>query len=296
MRVVIARASGLIGRPLVDRLRARGDTVVRLVRRPVASSDEARWDPAGGVLDPLLVEGADAVVNLAGASIGRLPWTRSYRREIRRSRISATKTIVDAIHAASAPPRVLVNASAVGFYGSRPGERLTEQSAPGDGFLSNVVQQWEWEAMRAADATRVVLARTAIVLASEGVLQPLMLLARTGLAGPLAGGRQHWPWVSLDDEVGALVHLIDSDLAGPVNIVGPEAATAATLTSALAAALHRPYWLPVPRLAVELVLGDAARDLLLVDQQVVPERLAGDGFVFTHRTVASGIDAAVAPD
>ncbi|MFU8945873.1 TIGR01777 family oxidoreductase [Mycetocola zhadangensis] len=294
MRIVIAGASGLIGHALTAELSIRGHRVVRLVRRPARSPDELTWDPKSRVLDPRALSGADAVINLSGASIGRLPWSRRYRRSILASRIDATSTLVTAIRAAEHTPRIFLSASAAGFYGSRPGEVLTEQSARGTGFLSDVAAQWEADALRVADITRVVTLRSGIVLAVDGVLKPLLLLTRLGVSGPLGGGSQYWPWVSLDDEVAAIVHLLDSSIEGPVNITGPTPATASTLMRHLAKRLKRPFWLPAPAFALRALLGDAAKDLLLVDQQPQPERLLADGFTFSHHTVESAVDAALA--
>lgn len=291
-RVVIAGASGLIGSALTDVLRARGDQVVRLVRARPGPGD-VLWDPASRTLDPAVLDGATAVVNFSGASIGRLPWTPGYKREILDSRVSATSALVTAIRAVDAPPEVFLSASAAGYYGSRPGETLTESSSRGTGFLSDVTAEWERTAFRADDITRVVVARSGIVVATNGVLKPLLLLTRAGLSGPLGGGRQLWPWVSLVDEVRALVHLLDGTLAGPVNITGPLAASAGDLMRHLARRLHRPYWLPAPAFAVTALLGDAARDLLLVDQHPQPARLLADGFEFTHSTVEQAVDAAL---
>lgn len=294
MRIVIAGASGLIGHALTAELTLRGHRVVRLVRRAARSQDELRWDPRSRHLDPRALTGADAVINLSGASIGRLPWTKRYKRQILSSRIDATSTLVDAIRGAEVTPRVFLSASAAGYYGSRPGEVLTEGSSRGTGFLSDVAAQWETDAMRVSDITRVVTLRNGIVLATDGVLKPLLLLTRLGVAGPLGSGTQHWPWVSLDDEVAALVHLLDSSLEGPVNITGPTPATATALMRHLAKRMRRPFWLPVPAWALRLLLGDAARDLLLVDQQPRPERLLADGFTFRHETVEPAVDAALA--
>lgn len=291
-RVVIAGASGLIGTALTEELRARGDEVVRLVRKEPGPGD-VLWDPASRTLDPAALDGATAVVNFSGASIGRLPWTPKYKREILASRVAATSTLVTAIRAAAVPPEVFISSSAAGYYGSRPHETLTEDSARGTGFLSDVTAEWERTARRADDVTRVVIARSGIVVATDGVLKPLLLLTRAGLSGPLGGGQQLWPWVSLVDETRALVHLLDGTLAGPVNVTGPTAASANDLMRHLATRLNRPFFLPVPAFAVTAVLGDAARDLLLVDQHPQPARLLGDGFVFTHRTVEKAVDAAL---
>lgn len=291
-RVVIAGASGLIGSALTAVLRARGDEVVRLVRSRPGPGD-VLWDPASRTLDPAVLDGATAVMNFSGASIGRLPWTPRYKREILDSRVSATSTLVTAIRAADTAPEVFVSASAAGYYGSRPNETLTENSSRGTGFLSDVTEEWERTALRADDVTRVVTVRSGIVAATNGVLKPLLLLTRAGLSGPLGGGKQLWPWVSLVDETRALVHLLDGTLSGPVNVTGPTPASAADLMRHLARRLHRPYCLPAPAFAVTALLGDAARDLLLVDQHPQPSRLLDDGFVFRHTTVEQAVDAAL---
>jgi uncharacterized protein (TIGR01777 family) len=289
MRVLISGASGLVGTELTRQLGAAGHTVVRLVRRPARSAAEVRWDPATLNLDPAAFDGIDAVVNLSGASIGRLPWTKAYRRQIMESRVQATRTLTDAMRRAATPPAVLVNASAVGFYGNRPGEELTEDSAPGTDFLATVVTAWEAEARLAPAATRVVMVRTGLVLAKGGALKPLMPIVKLGLGGPLGRGTQTWPWVSLHDEAAAIVHLLTSELDGPVNIAGPAPATANTVIRAVAAALHRPFIVPVPEFVLTLALQDAARQLLLADQRVSSAKLQADGFTFTHRTAAEAV-------
>ncbi|GAA4190816.1 TIGR01777 family oxidoreductase [Gryllotalpicola kribbensis] len=290
MRIVIAGASGLIGTELTRQLTERGDEVVRLVRRAARTLDERAWDPASGDLDPAALAGAGAVVNLAGASISRLPWTRARKDGILKSRIDATATIARGVRAAGVP--VLVNGSAVGIYGSRPGERLTEVSQEGEGFLADVVRSWEAAAHAAAQpGTRVALARTGVVIGDGGAVKPLRLLARLGVAGPLGSGRQHWPWISLHDEASALVHLIDHGLEGPVNLAGPTPATAGELVCAIARDEKRPYWLPAPASLLTLALGDAARELLLADQLQVPAKLIESGFRFRDRTLADALAA-----
>jgi hypothetical protein len=289
MRVLIAGASGLIGQELGRQLVATGHTPVPLVRRQPAGNNEIRWDPAALVLDPSVLDDIDAVVNLSGASLARLPWTPSYREEILRSRLRATRTLTDALGRAATPPTVLLNGSAVGIYGDRPGEILNEESAVGTDFLADVVARWEAEAQLAPDPTRVVMLRTGLVLAKGGALKPLLPLAKLGLAGPLGGGTQHWPWVSLYDEAAAIVHLLTSSLSGPVNLVGPTPATSNDIIKGLAVALHRPFLLPVPKPMLTLLLQDAARQLLLADQKVSPEKLLDDGFEFAHRTPATAM-------
>jgi uncharacterized protein (TIGR01777 family) len=229
------------------------------------------------------------VVNLSGASIGHLPWTKPYRRQIMESRVQATRTLTDAMRRASSPPAVLVNASAVGVYGNRPGEELTEESAPGRDFLATVVTAWEAEARLAPAGTRVVMARTGLVLAKGGALKPLLPIVKAGLGGPLGRGTQNWPWVSLHDEAAAIVHLLTSGLSGPVNIAGPTPASSNAVIRAVAAALRRPFLVPVPEFVLTLALQDAARQLLLADQRVSSAKLQADGFTFTHRTAPEAV-------
>lgn len=289
MQVLVSGASGLIGTEVCRQLEAAGHTVLRLVRREPLRPREYRWRPAELTIDPSVIDRADAIINLSGASLARLPWTPGYRRTILTSRIHATRTLTDAMAAASRQPQVLLNASAVGIYGDRPGQVLTESSPPATDFLAKVVAAWEREALRAPAGTRVVMFRSGLVLARGGALKPLLPLTAMGLAGPLGGGDQHWPWISLLDEAAAIVHLVESAVSGPVNLVGPEPATANDVMHTLADAMHRPYRLPVPRAAITLALQDAGRQLLLADQLVRPEKLLADGFVFTHSTPAEAI-------
>lgn len=296
MRIVIGGASGLIGTALGRSLETGGHDVVRLVRRPARGAGEAEWDPLAGVLDPAIVSGADAVVNLSGASLGKLPWTAAYRSTILWSRLSATRTLVDAMNRAEQPPAAFLSGSAVGYYGDRPGETLTEDSSRGAGFLADVVVAWEDSALAAPDAVRTVLLRNGIVVDLAGVLKPLAPLTRFGVAGPLGSGRQFWPWIGLQDEVRAITHLLTSTLSGPVNLCGPQAARADDLMFELARRMNRPYLLRVPKIALKALLGDAADGLLLSDQRVEPRRLLDDGFMFSTPTVEQALAEALARD
>lgn len=292
-RVIISGASGLIGGALTRSLRADGIRVVHLVRRPSRSADEVEW-LTGTKLDPAVLAGAAAVVNLNGASIGRLPWGPRYRRTLLQSRVEPTAALADALLELASDAPDLLSASAVGYYGDQPGAHLDESGAPGDTFLAEVCVQWEREAMRAAATTRVALLRTAPVLHPEAVLKPMITLTRFGLGGPLGSGRQVWPWISLDDEVRAIRHVIDSDLHGPVNLAGPQRATAGGIGRALSSRMHRPYLVPAPAWALRLGLGRAAAEsLLLADADVVPDSLARSGFEFRHPTAAGAIAAAI---
>ncbi|GAB2557976.1 TIGR01777 family oxidoreductase [Leucobacter ruminantium] len=294
-RIVVAGASGLIGGALVHALRVDGFRVVRLVRREAHGPDEIEWLRSGEPLPPDALAGAAAVVGLNGASIGRLPWTPAYRDTLRRSRIDSTRTLAAALRQLGDEAPRFISGSAVGFYGDRPGERLTETSGAGGTFLAELCREWEAEALAAGPAVRVVLLRTAPVIHRRGVLKPLIALTRLGLGGPLGSGRQLWPWISLEDEVRAIRHLVDSDVEGPVNLTGPVAASAKDIGRELARAMHRPFVLPAPAWALRLGLGrDAADSLLLADARVEPRALEESGFEFRHRTPAEAIAAALA--
>lgn len=293
-RIVISGASGLIGTALASSLRADGAEVTTLVRRPPRESSEVQWEPGERELDPDVLAGADAVVALGGASVGRLPWTRRYRRELVESRLTTTRTIATAVRALRDDAPALVSASAVGYYGSAPGETLTEDSLAGDTFLAQLCVRWEQEALRAGEHSRVALLRTAPIIHRKGVLKPLVQLTRFGVAGPIGPGTQIWPWISLDDEVRGIRHVIDAQLDGPVNFTGPTRASADDIGRALAQGMRRPFWLPVPAFALRLALSSAAADsLLLSDADVRPTVLEGSGFVFTHPTAQAAVDAAL---
>lgn len=297
-RVVIAGASGLIGSALVDSLRADGVEVTSLVRHAPQAAHEKQWLRDAAPLDPDVLAGADAVVCLNGASIGRFPWTPSYKSTLLWSRITPTRTLATAIRSLGDGAPALINASATGYYGSQPGAVLTEDSPRGEGFLVDICVDWEREAGAAGDRARVALLRTAPVVHERGVLKPLLLLTKLGVSGPIGRGTQVWPWITLDDEVRAIRHVIDSDLDGPVNLTGPARATANDLGFALARRMNRPYVLRAPVWGVKLALGaDATEALLTSDADVRPTVLENDGFTFRHRTVDEAVASAVpAPD
>jgi len=292
MRVLVAGASGFIGTELCRQLEADGHTVLTLVRRAPRTETEFQWSPADKTVDARAIESADAVINLAGATTGRIPWTRSYKREILYSRVNGTTTLADAIVAAATPPTVFLSGSAVGYYGDQPRVVLDESSPKGVGFLSDVVEAWERAAELAAGSTRVVMFRTGVVVGNGGAFTPLMLATRLGLAARMGHGSQNWPWISLHDEAAAIRHLLSSSLTGVVNLSGPTPATSEQITTALARAMRRWHLLVVPTFAIGL-LGDAGQNLLLNSQNVVPARLLTDGFVFTHETIDEAIDAMV---
>ncbi|QJU53719.1 TIGR01777 family oxidoreductase [Herbiconiux sp. KACC 21604] len=285
--VLIAGASGFIGTELTHQLEDAGHTVLRLVRRPARTALERTWDPEARWIKTVHLDDADAVVNLSGASISRLPWTFQYKKEILQSRIAATTTLTEAILRSENPPEVFVSGSAVGFYGDRPGELLTESSPMGTGFLAKVAAAWERAAEPARARTRLVTARTGIVVGQGGgALKPLALLTKLGLAGPLGDGTQIWPWISLHDEAAAIRHLLfGTEVAGPVDLVGPQPVSAGEIARKLAERLHRPYWLPAPAWAIKAALADAGRDLLLSNQNVSAQKLVASGFGFREQTI-----------
>jgi TIGR01777 family protein len=294
VRILVAGASGMIGRALVRRLRAEGYFVDVLVRgRRAGAQGEYAWDPVAGTIEPFALAGADAVINLSGASISRIPWTRDYQRELVSSRILTTRLLAESMAAMDQPPPVFLSASAVGFYGDRPRVRLDDDSPKGDGFLSDLVLAWEQASALAPPATRVVNLRSAVVVARSGGMAPVRLLTQFLLGSRFGSGRQYWPWISLEDEVRAIIHLLTSELAGPVVLAGPVPATADDVTAAFARALGRPRWLPAPAWAIRLGLGEAGQHLLLDDAQVVPVRLEADGFAWRHPTIDDAVRAAL---
>lgn len=291
MRVLVSGASGLIGTELCRQLREDGHEVHTLVRRQPAAAHEHNWAPTARILDSSLIDDADAVVNLSGAPLGRLPWTARYRKDLLDSRLQTTRALAEAMNMAARPPEVFLNASAVGFYGDRPGERLTERSGKGSGFLPDLVDSWEKAALIRPAKTRLVTFRTGIVIGRGGAMAPLMALTRLGLGSRLATGGDVWPWISLHDEAAAIRHLLTSRLSGAVNLVGPTPATSDRITRHLATGMRRTYGLTAPAWAIKLAMQDAGPELLLSSQRVLPLQLQGDGFVFRHETAEQAIDA-----
>ena len=289
-RYAVTGSSGLIGSAVVAALTERGDEAVRLVRRAPRAADEVRWDPASRHLDPSVLDGVDGVVNLAGAGVGDHRWTPSYKHEILASRVDPTHAVATAIAAADHPVR-LVSGSAVGFYGNRGEEELTEASPPGGDFLSDVVLAWEASSAPASDAGgSVVTIRTGIVLAPEGgAMKPQLRLARLGLGGPLGNGRQFMPWITLPDEVGAILHLLDHpEVTGPVNLSAPQPARQREVAEALGRALQRPAVLPAPSIALRAVLGEFAVEVL-GGQRIVGDVLRDIGYDFIHADLDSAV-------
>ena len=292
--VAIAGSSGLVGSALVAALRTADHRVLRIVRRSPANGDELQWNPERGEFDPLSLARVDAVVNLCGVGVGDKRWSGAFKQSLRDSRIDSTEVISAAVVEAGVP--VLVNASAVGYYGDT-GSRVVDESSPqGTGFLAQLCADWEAATAPAQQAgVRVVLARTGLVLSpGGGMLGKLRPLFSLGLGGRLAGGRQYMPWISLEDEVRAVLFAINTPaLSGPVNFTGPAPVTNAEFTAAMGRAVNRPAPWPVPGFALKRLLGEFAEEGLLGGQRAVPAALERAGFEFHHKTIGEALDYAV---
>ncbi len=300
MKVFISGASGLIGSGLCAVLGASGHTVCRLVRRREAAvGGNVYWNPANQELDPAPLADADAVVNLAGESIAGGRWTAKRKEAIRNSRVQGTRTIAAALARPNGLPKTLVNASAIGIYGSRGDELLDEESTPGSGdFLSGVCRDWEAATQPAAAAgCRVVMTRFGVVLSGDGgALAKMLLPFKLGVGGKIGSGRQYMSWVGLDDVIDALVACVTNPaLSGPVNVVAPHPVTNHEFTKTLGRVLHRPTILPMPAFAARLALGQMADELLLSSQRVKPKRLEQAGYQFKYPTLEAALVRAVRP-
>jgi uncharacterized protein len=293
MQVVVTGSSGPIGQALCSHLVSSGHHVVRVVRRPVRAGEVAvAWDPEAGTIDAHGLEGADAAVHLAGAGVGDGRWTESRKRILVESRIRSTALLAGALAGLDHRPRVLVSASAIGFYGDRRDKILTEQSPPGDDFLASLCVRWEAETAPAAEAgIRVVCARTGLVLSGEGGALPKLLpLFKLGLGGRFGSGAQWWSWITLDDEIRAIAWLLENDVRGPVNLTAPNPVTNREFTRILGAALSRPARLPVPRFGPRLLLGSELADaLLFTSARVRPAVLESSGFSFSYSDLDVGL-------
>jgi uncharacterized protein len=298
MKIMVTGATGLVGTALVAALAREGHTVCRLVRSGTKSTGgtvgtfDVPWDPETGSLGGAAV-GAEAVVNLGGASIAGGRWTNTRKKLLRTSRVDATRALVAALGKMNAKPGVLVSASAVGFYGNRGDETLTEESAPGNNFLANLAQDWETEALCAEEfGTRVVLARLGIILASEGGALPEMMLPfKFGVGGRIGDGKQWMSWVTLEDVVAILrLALIKRELRGPINVVGPEPVRNADFAKELAKAMRRPAIFPAPAVALRLAMGEMADALLLSSHRAVPQKLTREGYSFASRNLRDALE------
>lgn len=295
MEVAVTGSHGMIGSALVPALTATGHRVRRLVRSDPSPGD-VLWDPAAGTIDAAALEGVEGVIHLAGVGIGEKRWTAGEKQRIRDSRVHGTTLLAATLAGLATPPRVLVSQSAIGYYGYRRGDDvLTEDSRAGTGFLAEVVQAWEAASQPAAEAgIRVVRTRSGVVLTpAGGALKRQLPFFRLGMGGPLGSGRQWLSWVSIDDEVAGLIHALTTEsLSGPVNLTAPNPCTSKDFAKALGKALHRPALVPVPKLALNVVVGsELADEMALASQRAVPARLEASGFTFRHRTVDAALHA-----
>lgn len=298
MKILVTGASGFVGSQVVRQLAAQGDEILRLVRRKPAGPQEIRWDPQADQLDPAALEGVSAVVHLAGEPIAAGRWTPAKKARIRESRIQGTRLLAETLGSLSRPPQVLLSASAIGIYGCRGAEPLTEKSRPGKGFLAEVGVEWERATEPALKkGIRVVLLRIGIVLhPAGGALKKMLPAFRLGLGGPLGSGRQYMSWISREDLVGIIQHaLVTPGLTGPVNAVSPRPVTNLEFTRALGKALHRPAFLPVPAVALKLLLGKLADEALLASARVEPAQLKASGFRFKHPDLETALRAMLWP-
>jgi uncharacterized protein len=296
MKIAVTGSGGLIGSALVPRLRALGHRVVPVVRG-MPQPGQVHWDPRHGVIAPEALEGIDAVVHLAGAGIGDHRWSAAYKQEIQASRVAATALLSAALAGLDNPPAVLLSGSAVGVYGWRRDELLTEATVPGAGFLAELCVQWEGATAPAAAAgIRVAHLRTGVVLsAAGGALRKQLLPFRFGLGARLASGQQQLSWISRRDVAAAISFLLGrDDISGAVNVTSPQPVSNATFTKALGRAVHRPAVLAVPRTALRLAVGtEMTSEFLLASQRAVPQRLLQSGFTFADPTLPEALDSAL---
>jgi len=297
MRVVVAGGTGFLGSRLVPRLEADGHEVTILTRHPHGPRQVA-WEPDGTAGDwATAVDGADAVINLAGAPITEGRWTPDRKARIDSSRVHPTRSLANAIRAAAHPPAVLLNGSAVGYYGPCGDEPLTEDAPAGTDFLAAVCNQWEWEALVARTHTRVVLLRTGLVLhANGGALPQIVRPFRFGAGGPMGSGRQYWPWIHLDDWVELTCWALTAErVDGALNVTAPHPVPNREFAATIGAVLHRPSWLPAPALALRLLLGEMADALLLNGQRALPARALEAGYTFRYPLLEPALTALLRP-
>ncbi|MEY3679957.1 MAG: TIGR01777 family oxidoreductase [Ilumatobacteraceae bacterium] len=295
--IAITGASGLIGTALSHHLAARGHRVVRFTRQSSTGADSIAWNPKSGSIEADKLRGVDAIVHLAGAGIGDKRWTTDYKREILESRTKSTALLASTLAGMSDGPKVLLSGSAIGIYGESESTTFTEESPAGSGFLADVCVQWEAATASAeAAGVRVAHLRTGIVLSRKGgALKKLLPLFKLGAGGRMGSGRQWQSWISIDDEIAAIEHLLTSNVKGPVNLTAPQPTTQAEFTKTLARVLKRPSFLPVPTFGPKLLLGSELADaLLFTGQKVLPTVLERDGFRFAHRDLESALRALLA--
>lgn len=285
MRVLISGASGLIGTELAQQLGSLGHEPILLVRREKRASHEVSWNPGKGELEPGIMEQVDAVVNLAGATTSKIPWTKKYAQEIVDSRILSTRLLVNAINEAKNPPKVFLSGSAEGFYGNGGDDLLTENSPLGEGFMAELSNSWEQEAKRAK--IRTVLVRTSLTMSKNAIaLKLIKLMINLAFVKSLGSGKQWWAWISVEDHARAMIHLINTASAeGPYNFCAPEPATCEQIFAALGKELKRPNLIRIPAWAMRLTAGSAADQILLTSHKMSAQKLLDSGFEFHHPSI-----------
>ena len=285
MKVLISGASGLIGTELTRQLLELGHEPIHLVRRDARAAHEVSWDPKRGQLQSEIMESVDAVVNLAGATTSKIPWTPKYAKTLVDSRLDSTRLLVDAINSAKNPPEVLISGSAEGFYGNGGEALLTEQSQLGEGFMAELSNAWELEAKKAK--IRTVLARTSLAMSRNAIALKLIKLMISALfVKSLGNGKQWWAWISVEDHARAIIHLIQNkDAHGPFNFTAPEPARCEEIFAALGKELRRPNLIRIPAWAMRITAGQAADQILLTSHKMSAEKLLSTGFVFHHPTI-----------
>lgn len=293
MKILVSGATGLVAKQLIPVLESKGHTIVRLVRGKAAADGEVRWDSEAGFSadEAAKLEGFDAVIHLAGDNVASESWSADKKRRIRESRVIGTRLLVDALAECSSKPGIFISASAIGFYGNRGDEVLTEESPVGTGFFPEICSEWESEAMRASSFARVVSLRIGIVLASEGgALEKMLTPFKLGVGGVLGSGKQWMPWISIEDLVGLIVFALENEtVTGPMNATAPNPVTNADFTKMLGKVLHRPTIFSVPEFAIRLMFGEMGTTLLLEGNRVIPKKAVDAGFVFRFEDLESAM-------
>jgi uncharacterized protein len=294
MKILVSGSTGLVGSAIIPALTQQGDQIYRLVRRRTSAPNEVFWDPPRGAMDARQMEGFDAVIHLAGESIASGRWTDARKKEIRDSRVNGTRLLANTLLRLTTPPKILISASAIGYYGDRGSEMLPENAPAGTGFLAETCQAWEAAAQPARDnGIRVVNLRFGIILSKQGgALAKMLLPFRMGAGGKIGSGEQYMSWITIGDVVGAVLYALKTDsLRGPVNTVSPGAVTNAEFTKALGHALSRPTLLPMPAFGARLAFGEMADALLLASQRVEPAVLKQNSFAFQSQTIDQALQS-----
>ena len=299
MKILISGATGLVAKHLIPVLEAKGHSFVRLVRGRTPAADEIAWDSEKGFSDEeaAKLEGIDAVIHLAGDNVASENWSDGKKRRIRDSRVVGTRVLVDALSKRSAKPKLLISASAIGFYGNRGDEVLTEESAPGSGFFPEICSEWESEALRAREfGVRVVMPRIGIVLAPDGgALEKMLTPFKFGIGGRLGAGTQWMSWIAIDDLVGLIVFALENEtVSGPFNATAPNPVTNSDFTKTFGHVLNRPTVLPVPEFAIKLLFGEMGETLLLQGNRVIPEKAVTAGYQFKFPDLEDALRESVA--